>query len=127
SAASLGTGRVARFWVAIPALSSEQWVGWGRSRLPCPPDIPVLDLGGALCDGVREYFETSRRAYAVTWPGEPAPDEASLPAFRRLRPVIMRGWEMPMRLRALANRADDRSRRGGRCRPLGSFSPSRTA
>jgi hypothetical protein len=66
------------------------------------PDILALDFDGVLCDGMREYFETSRRTYAVAWPGEAAPDDAFLPAFRRLRPVIMSGWEMPLLLRALA-------------------------
>jgi hypothetical protein len=66
------------------------------------PDILALDFDGVLCDGMREYFETSRRTYAVTWSGEPMPDDTSLPAFRRLRPVIMSGWEMPLLLRALA-------------------------
>jgi len=66
------------------------------------PDILALDFDGVLCDGMREYFETSRRTYAVTWPNQPAPDDAALPAFRRLRPVILSGWEMPLLLRALA-------------------------
>lgn len=66
------------------------------------PDVLALDFDGVLCDGMREYFETSRRTYAVTWPGEPVPDDEMLPAFRRLRPVILSGWEMPLLLRALA-------------------------
>jgi hypothetical protein len=65
-------------------------------------DILALDFDGVLCDGMAEYFETSRRTYALAWPGEPAPDDALLPAFRRLRPVIMTGWEMPLLLRAIA-------------------------
>ena len=50
------------------------------------PDVLALDFDGVLCDGMREYFETSRRTYAKAWPEEPAPGEDLLPAFRRLRP-----------------------------------------
>ncbi len=64
-------------------------------------DILALDFDGVLCDGMGEYFETSRRTYAKAWPEEPAPGDELLPAFRRLRPVIMTGWEMPLLLRAI--------------------------
>jgi len=64
-------------------------------------DVLALDFDGVLCDGMREYFETSRRTYVKTWPGEPPPGDDRLPAFRRLRPVIMTGWEMPLLLRAI--------------------------
>ncbi len=64
-------------------------------------DILALDFDGVLCDGMEEYFETSRRTYLRAWPGEPAPGDQLLPAFRRLRPVIMTGWEMPLLLRAI--------------------------
>ncbi len=72
-----------------------------NSRMPIP-DILALDFDGVLCDGMREYFETSRRTYARVWPREPAPADDSLAAFRRLRPVILSGWEMPLLLRAIA-------------------------
>jgi hypothetical protein len=36
-----------------------------------PPDILAIDFDGVLCDGMREYFETSRRTYARVWPGGP--------------------------------------------------------
>jgi hypothetical protein len=64
-------------------------------------DLLALDFDGVLCDGMAEYFETSRRTYAQAWPGEPVPRDAALPAFRRLRPVIKTGWEMPLLLRAI--------------------------
>jgi hypothetical protein len=64
-------------------------------------DILALDFDGVLCDGMPEYFETSRRTYARVWPAEPAPTDDLLPAFRRLRPVIKTGWEMPLLLRAI--------------------------
>jgi phosphoglycolate phosphatase-like HAD superfamily hydrolase len=66
------------------------------------PDILALDFDGVVCDGMREYFETSRRAYARAWPDAPAPGEHLFPAFRRLRPVIFAGWEMPLLVRAIA-------------------------
>jgi hypothetical protein len=64
-------------------------------------DILALDFDGVLCDGMAEYFETSRRTATKVWPGEPAAGDGLLPAFRRLRPVIMTGWEMPLLLRAI--------------------------
>ena len=66
------------------------------------PDILALDFDGVLCEGIREYFETSRRTYAGVWPGDDLPGEDALPPFRELRPVIETGWEMPVLLRAIA-------------------------
>jgi hypothetical protein len=66
------------------------------------PDILALDFDGVVCDGMREYFETSRRAHARAWPDAPAPGDDLFPAFRRLRPVIFAGWEMPLLVRAIA-------------------------
>jgi hypothetical protein len=65
------------------------------------PNILALDFDGVLCDGMREYFETSRRTALRVWPDEPAPGEDLFPVFGALRPVIMTGWEMPLLLRAL--------------------------
>ena len=65
------------------------------------PDILALDFDGVLCDGMREYFEASRRTYVRVWPNEPIPGDELFAAFRTLRPVIMTGWEMPVLLRAL--------------------------
>ena len=36
------------------------------------PHILALDFDGVLCDGMREYFEASRRTYRRVWPDEPA-------------------------------------------------------
>jgi len=66
------------------------------------PDILALDFDGVCCDGLREYFEASRRAYGRAWPREPVPGEDGFPAFSALRPVILSGWEMPVLLRAIA-------------------------
>ena len=69
-------------------------------------DILALDFDGVLCDGMREYFETTRRTYVRVWPNEKAPGEDLFSAFRALRPVIMSGWEMPLLLRAIARGSD---------------------
>lgn len=65
------------------------------------PNVLALDFDGVLCDGMREYFEASRRSYVKIWPDEKAPGDDLFPKFRALRPVIMTGWEMPLLLRAL--------------------------
>jgi hypothetical protein len=65
------------------------------------PNILALDFDGVLCDGMREYFETTRRTYIKIWPTDTVPSEDHFPALRTLRPVIMTGWEMPIMLRAI--------------------------
>ncbi len=65
------------------------------------PDILALDFDGVLCDGMREYFETSRRTFVRVWPKDAAPGDEIFPSFRVLRPVILSGWEMPVLLRAI--------------------------
>ena len=37
------------------------------------PEILALDFDGVCCDGLHEYFETSRRTHARVWPAEPMP------------------------------------------------------
>jgi hypothetical protein len=71
------------------------------------PHVLALDFDGVLCDGMREYFETSRRTCARVWPDEPIPGGEFFAAFRRLRPVILSGWEMPLLLRAIAAGRDE--------------------
>ena len=65
------------------------------------PNILALDFDGVLCDGMHEYFETSRRTYMKVWATDPVPGADHFLAFRTLRPVIMTGWEMPLLLRAI--------------------------
>lgn len=65
------------------------------------PGILALDFDGVLCDGMREYFESSRRSCRRVWPESPHPPDGLFPRFQRLRPVIKTGWEMPVLLRAL--------------------------
>ena len=71
--------------------------------MPDFPTVLALDFDGVLCDGLKEYFQTSWRAYRKLWQIEdptPPPDWAEV--FYRLRPVILTGWEMPVLLRAIA-------------------------
>jgi phosphoglycolate phosphatase-like HAD superfamily hydrolase len=67
-----------------------------------PPTILALDFDGVLCEGMREYFESSRRTYDRLWPRGPAVTRDLFSRFSDLRPVIETGWEMPVLLRALA-------------------------
>ncbi len=66
------------------------------------PTILALDFDGVLCNGLREYFQTTWRTYCQIWqPADTAPPENLAPIFYRLRPVIETGWEMPVLIRAL--------------------------
>ena len=51
-----------------------------------PADILALDFDGVLCDGMREYFETTRRTYLRAWPNEKAPGEDLFSAFAHSAP-----------------------------------------
>lgn len=66
------------------------------SRLP---NILALDFDGVVCDGLLEYFATTKQTYKLIWSAEI--DDSFAPSFYRLRPVIETGWEMPILLRAL--------------------------
>jgi hypothetical protein len=66
------------------------------------PDILALDFDGVLCEGMREYFDTSRRTYTRIWPEAAKPGDDAFSPFRALRPVILTGWEMPVLLKAIA-------------------------
>jgi hypothetical protein len=66
------------------------------------PEILALDFDGVCCDGLHEYFETSRRVHARVWPADPMPGPELFDAFSALRPVILSGWEMPVLVRAIA-------------------------
>jgi hypothetical protein len=67
------------------------------------PDILALDFDGVLCEGMREYFETSRRTYRAVWPADREPGDELLSQFQALRPVILTGWEMPLLLKAIVD------------------------
>ncbi len=66
------------------------------------PKILALDFDGVICDGLIEYFATTKKTYGQIWTSyNYAVDDNLAPKFYRLRPVIETGWEMPILLRAL--------------------------
>ncbi len=66
------------------------------------PALLALDFDGVICNGLREYFQTARKAYCEVWqPTHPQPPVELADVFYRLRPVVESGWEMPLLLRAL--------------------------
>lgn len=65
------------------------------------PGAIALDFDGVLCNGLKEYFQTSLQVYGQIWPGSRQDFEWE-GSFGRLRPVVETGWEMPLVLRALA-------------------------
>ncbi|MGH2413901.1 MAG: HAD family hydrolase [Microcystaceae cyanobacterium] len=67
-----------------------------------PPALLALDFDGVICDGLIEYFQTSKRTYDQIWNANSLTSIDSLAtSFYKLRPVIETGWEMPILLRAL--------------------------
>lgn len=64
------------------------------------PEILALDFDGVVCDGLAEYFQSSKQAYQEIWPESKINDDLASD-FGKLRPVIETGWEMPILLRAL--------------------------
>ena len=67
---------------------------------PNRPTILALDFDGVICDGLVEYFQTTKRTYTQIW-AEESPSDDLAPRFYQLRPIIETGWEMPILLRAL--------------------------
>lgn len=69
------------------------------------PRLLALDFDGVLCNGLREYFQTSWRVYQQVWPDQEDQQGMAMSAleqeFSQLRPVITVGWEMPLLLRAI--------------------------
>ena len=65
------------------------------------PDLVALDFDGVVCNGLQEYFASTKRAYQQIWSEEV--DDRFADSFYRLRPVIETGWEMPILLRALTS------------------------
>ncbi len=62
----------------------------------------ALDFDGVICNGLREYFQTSWRVYSNVWgSGRELPSTELENAFSRLRPVVETGWEMPVVIHAL--------------------------
>ncbi|MBR8831351.1 MAG: hypothetical protein N5P05_002090 [Chroococcopsis gigantea SAG 12.99] len=65
------------------------------------PALIALDFDGVICDGIREYFQVSKRVHDLIWYYENPAPETLEPQFIKLRPVIETGWEMPLLLRAI--------------------------
>lgn len=66
------------------------------------PTILALDFDGVVCDGLIEYFATTKKTYQQIWTQTDKEIDSGLaPSFYKLRPVIETGWEMPVLLRAL--------------------------
>jgi phosphoglycolate phosphatase-like HAD superfamily hydrolase len=66
------------------------------------PQIFASDFDGVICDGLKEYFASTEKAYQKIWSSEELSVNDELTNnFYRLRPVIETGWEMPVLLRAL--------------------------
>jgi phosphoglycolate phosphatase-like HAD superfamily hydrolase len=64
--------------------------------------ILVSDFDGVICDGLKEYFYSSKLTYQEIWQDSITADLDSLQTtFNLLRPVVEMGWEMPLLLRVL--------------------------
>ncbi|AGY60646.1 HAD family hydrolase [Gloeobacter kilaueensis] len=71
------------------------------------PDLLALDFDGVICDGLKEYFQTSWLAYCKLWPDtDPVAPAGVAERFYQLRPVIETGWEMPLLLRAILEKIE---------------------
>ncbi len=70
--------------------------------MPHLKQILALDFDGVICDGLKEYFQSTLLTYRQIWQDLPNKDTASLAdRFYHLRPVVETGWEMPVLLRAI--------------------------
>ncbi|KFF41008.1 MAG: putative phosphatase [Candidatus Atelocyanobacterium thalassa isolate SIO64986] len=66
------------------------------------PTILALDFDGVICNGMREYFQTAKKAYKIIWSQNINYNFDHLfKVFSELRPIIETGWEMPVLLRAI--------------------------
>ena len=64
--------------------------------------LMALDFDGVICNGLREYFQTSWWVYSQLWDvPHRLPSDKLDETFYRLRPVVETGWEMPLVLHAL--------------------------
>ena len=64
--------------------------------------VLAFDFDGVVCNGLREYFQTSWQVYSKIWGHDrELPSRELENAFGRLRPVVETGWEMPILIHAL--------------------------
>jgi phosphoglycolate phosphatase-like HAD superfamily hydrolase len=66
------------------------------------PRLLALDFDGVVCDGMDEFFESSRRAL-VDVTGREVP-KGLRDRFAALRPIVESGWEMVVLVGALSER-----------------------
>jgi phosphoglycolate phosphatase-like HAD superfamily hydrolase len=72
------------------------------------PSALALDFDGVVCNGLKEYFQVSLRAYGQIWPTLDQVQASKWePLFGRLRPVVETGWEMPLVLKAIEEGHDE--------------------
>ena len=66
------------------------------------PTLLALDFDGVICDGLIEYFATTKKTYHKIWQEDSETiTDGFAEVFSQLRPVIETGWEMPVLLRSL--------------------------
>lgn len=63
--------------------------------------IIASDFDGVICNGLKEYFYTSKLVYQQLWQEREFNLDSLENDFYLLRPVIETGWEMPLLLKAL--------------------------
>jgi len=63
--------------------------------------IVALDFDGVICDGLAEYFYSSKLVYEQIWHTPLSGEPQIQTDFNYLRPIIETGWEMPLIIRAL--------------------------
>lgn len=63
--------------------------------------IIATDFDGVICDGLAEYFYSSKLTYEQIWQESITNEHHLQNQFNLLRPIIETGWEMPLLLRAL--------------------------
>lgn len=63
----------------------------------------VTDFDGVICDGLKEYFYSSKLTFQSIWhdPDQHINLDRYQEDFNFLRPVVETGWEMPLLLRVL--------------------------
>jgi phosphoglycolate phosphatase-like HAD superfamily hydrolase len=63
--------------------------------------VLVSDFDGVICNGLKEYFYSSKLVYQEIWQDSKVDLDSLENTFNLLRPVVETGWEMPLLLRVL--------------------------
>ena len=64
--------------------------------------ILVSDFDGVICNGLAEYFYSSKLVYQKIWQNHSPSWQELQKQFNILRPVVETGWEMPLLLKVLS-------------------------